>query len=60
VIGLGEGASIRAWYEFLEEECDLRIGQDWRWAWRDNCWAVEFMDPRIETKVRLKMRDEQG
>ena len=56
---LGENSSIRAWHEFLTEECGYQLGRDWRWAWHNNCWAVEFDDPRIETAVRLRMNDER-
>jgi hypothetical protein len=27
MMGLGEAADIRWWYEFLTEECDMIIGQ---------------------------------
>ena len=57
MMGLGEAADIRWWYEFLTEECDMTIGQDWHWAWQDNAWAVEFLDPRRETEVRLRLRE---
>jgi len=56
-MGLGEAADIRWWYEFLTEECDMTIGRDWHWAWKDNAWAVEFSDPRRETEVRLRLRE---
>ena len=52
---LGEGADIKDWYHFLTESCGLEIGRDWCWAWQDNCWAIEFQDPRDETRARLKM-----
>lgn len=52
---LGELADIRWWYRFLVEECALEIGHDWVWAWHENAWAVEFLDPRSETYVRLKL-----
>ena len=58
MMGLGEAADIKWWYGFLTEECGLQIGQDWLWGWKDNAWAVEFADPRMETQVRLKMRDD--
>jgi hypothetical protein len=58
MMGLGEAADIKWWYEFLTEECDLMIGRDWHWAWKDNAWAVDFTDPRMETQVRLKMKDD--
>ena len=57
MMGLGEAADIRWWYEFLTEECDMIIGQDWSWAWKDNAWAVEFSDQRRETEVRLRLRE---
>lgn len=59
MISLEENASIKLWYDFLVEECGLDIGRDWHWAWYNNRWAVEFTDPKYETKVRLKMQDEQ-
>lgn len=58
MMALGEVADIKAWYRFLEEDCELRIGQDWCWAWYDNAWAVEFLDPKVEIMVRLKMSDD--
>ena len=58
MMGLGENADIKLWHQFLTEECDLALGQDWRWGWKDNAWAVQFTDPRMETHVLLKMRDD--
>ena len=58
MMDLGENGSIRAWHDFLVEECGLKIGQDWKWAWGNNRWHVEFMDERNEALVRLKMRDD--
>jgi hypothetical protein len=57
MMGLGDAADIRWWYEFLTEECNMTIGQDWHWAWKDNAWAVEFSDARMETEVRLRLRE---
>jgi len=54
---LGDAADIRWWYEFLTEECDLVIGRDWSWAWNNDAWAVDFVDPRRETEVRLRLRE---
>ena len=45
--------NLRSWYDWLEDQ-DLQIGRDWCWAWKDDCWAIEFRDPRNETAVRLK------
>ena len=58
MMGLGENADIKLWHQFLTEECDLVLGRDWRWGWKDNAWAVQFTDPRMETHVLLKMRDD--
>jgi hypothetical protein len=58
MMGLGEAADIRWWYEFLTEECGLTIGQDWCWGWKDDAWAIEFTDAKQETRVRLKLRDD--
>lgn len=58
MLALGDTADIKWWFQFLSEECDLKIGQDWSWAWHDNAWAVEFLDPRAETLVRLRLRTE--
>ena len=55
---LGEEADINAWYHFLAEECGLKIGRDWRWAWSNNAWAIEFWDPKVETMIRLKMNND--
>lgn len=51
---LGEEADIKWWYHFLVDECDLRLGKDWVWAWQNNCWAIDLHDPAQETWVRLK------
>ena len=56
MMALGEAADIKWWYEFLTEACDLRLGEDWSWAWQDDCWAVEFENPQHETLVRLRLR----
>ncbi len=56
MMGLGEAADIRWWCEFLTEECELKIGKDWCWGWKDNAWAIEFNDAKQETRVRLKLR----
>lgn len=60
MMALGDGADIKAWYHFLTEECDLKIGQDWHWSWDhgSNCWAVEFADEKQETRVLLKVRND--
>ena len=58
MMGLGENADIKLWHLFLTEECGLALGQDWQWGWKDNAWAVEFNDPRMEVHVHLKMRDD--
>jgi len=55
MMSLGESADIKWWYQFLTEECDLRLGEDWTWGWQDNAWAVEFRHPRSETLVRLRI-----
>jgi hypothetical protein len=47
--------NMRQWYDWLREEMDLEIGRDYRWAWAENHWAIEFLDPRVETMVRLKV-----
>lgn len=56
MMALGDTADIKWWYDFLTQECDLRIGSDWHWAWHANAWAVEFVDGRSETLVWLKLR----
>lgn len=57
MMGLGEAADIKWWHQFLTEDCGLHLGKDWHWAWQDDCWAVEFADPRDETRVRLMLRE---
>lgn len=54
MILMREDWNLRQWCDWLEEEMDLHIGRDYRWCWRDNRWAIEFMDPRVETAVLLK------
>jgi len=44
---------IREWYDWLESQ-GLVIGQDFRWAWRNDNWAIEFLDHRQEILVLLK------
>lgn len=46
--------NLRQWHDWLLAEMDLRVGQDYRWAWRDNQWAIEFFEAKTETAVRLK------
>jgi len=53
MIELSGDWNIREWYEWLESE-GLEIGRDWRWAWCNQNWAIEFKDPRIETMITLK------
>lgn len=54
MILMREDWNLRQWHDWLVEEMDLHIGQDWHWAWHDDRWAIEFVDPRMETAVRLK------
>jgi len=46
--------NFRQWHDWLLEEMDLQIGRDYRWAWKDGNWAIEFTDPKTEMMVRLK------
>jgi hypothetical protein len=46
--------NLRQWHDWLLAEMDLEIGRDYRWAWYNNHWAIEFIEPRTETAVRLK------
>jgi len=46
-------------YKWLEQELDLKIGQDWFWTWDHSSDrpAVEFVDPRAELLVQLKAKN---
>jgi hypothetical protein len=48
--------NLSQWYDFLTEECALRIGEDYQWGWQNGNWAIKFTDPKIELMVRLKAR----
>jgi hypothetical protein len=43
-------------FKWLDEEMDLKIGQDWHWTWNrvENRPGVEFADPRTEMLIQLK------
>lgn len=56
MMALGHAADIKWWYHFLADECGLRLGQDWSWAWHDDAWAVEFADSKSEVVVLLKLK----
>ena len=56
MMALGDAADIKWWYHFLADECRLRLGRDWSWAWHNNAWAVNFADSRSEVLVRLRLR----
>ena len=45
--------NIREWYDWLESQ-GLEIGRDFRWAWRNDNWAIEFLDDRQEIMILLK------
>lgn len=45
--------NIREWYDWLESQ-GLEIGRDFRWAWRNDNWAIEFQDDRQEIIFLLK------
>jgi len=57
MMGLGEAADIKWWYQFLVEECGLNLGEHWVWGWQDDAWAVEFAHDSYQTLVTLKLRD---
>jgi hypothetical protein len=56
MMAIGEAADIKWWYHFLTEECELRLGEDWTWAWYKDAWAVEFRDPQSQIMVLLRLR----
>jgi len=45
--------NIREWYLWLENQ-GLEIGRDFRWAWRNDNWAIELLDDRQEIMILLK------
>ncbi len=45
--------NIREWYDWLESQ-GLVIGRDVRWAWKNDNWAIEFLDDRQEIIFLLK------
>ena len=46
--------NIREWYDWLARQ-GLEIGRDFRWAWRNDNWAIEFLDDRQEILILLKL-----
>lgn len=50
-----EDWNLRQWYDWLAS-MGLEVGRDYKWAWLDNNWAIEFHDQRVETMIRLKAR----
>lgn len=50
-----EDWNLRQWYEWLQG-MGLEVGRDYKWAWLDNNWAIEFHDQRVETMIRLKAK----
>lgn len=58
MINLGPNADITKCYDFMTNQCHLQQGLDWRWAWIENCWAVEVFDPRHELAVALQLNHE--
>lgn len=57
MILMREDWNLRNWYDWLETEMDLKSGRDYRWAWVNNRWAIDFVDPKMETAVLLKMKE---
>ena len=55
MLPLDEIWNLREWHDWLLQECGMAVGRDYRWAWANNRWAIEFTEPRDETLVRLKM-----
>jgi len=46
--------NLSQWHNWLESEMGLCVGRDYKWAWADNTWAIEFHDPQMELMVKLK------
>lgn len=46
--------ALLEWFNWLDKEMNLSIGQDYVWAWHDASWAIEFRDPNVELLVLLK------
>lgn len=46
--------SLLEWYNFLNQDLGLEIGQDFCWAWQNDYMAIEFFDNKTATLVRLK------
>lgn len=46
------------WCHWFDQQ-GLTLGTDYHWAWDadQDCWAVEFRDPRTELIVQLKLPD---
>ena len=55
MINLGANADIVKCYDFMSNQCQLTLGQHWRWAWDRDCWAVEVFDPQHELAVVLRL-----
>lgn len=56
---LSNSWALMEWFNWLDEEMNLAIGQDYVWAWHDHAWAVRFRDPATELLVLLKTNAHQ-
>jgi hypothetical protein len=50
------GWNIVKWYHWLTDH-GFVIGQDYRWNWANNEYAVQFFDPHMELLARLKLKE---
>lgn len=53
IVKLVNNKSLLEWFNWLTTQ-GLVIGQDFHWAWKDDCMAVEFKDPHNEVIFLLK------
>jgi hypothetical protein len=51
---LSNSWALIEWFSWLDEEMNLRIGQDYVWAWHETSWAIQFRDSNTELLVLLK------
>lgn len=54
---LGNDWTLLEWFYWLEETMNLKLGQDYRWAWYQDFWAIEVFDADTELMILLSKPD---
>ena len=42
------------WFNWLDQDLRLKLGQDYHWSWYSGTWAIDIKDPAVELIVLLK------